>query len=134
MPRRAASGRILRPLRLPSSEDRSLDLLVGALRPSTAHLRSLPVVHDGNPNVDEDKCCWADDFRDDVPDLELYIAEPIPAVMAKDVKVILFDCNILIVSEMNFYLNRSERFYRIGMDRYKKPSLKSFLRRSTCFQ
>jgi hypothetical protein len=105
MPRRAASGRVFRPPSLPSIQGRSPDPSVDALRPCTAHLQSLPIVNDGDPNAKQDECPWADDFRDDVPQLEVHVAEPTPAVMAEDVKVVLFDCNILIVSEMCSYLD-----------------------------
>jgi hypothetical protein len=43
------------------------------------HLQSLPVIHDGNATVEQEDE-GVDDWRDDVPVLEIHIAEAVPFV------------------------------------------------------
>ncbi|KAG9223395.1 hypothetical protein CCMSSC00406_0007582 [Pleurotus cornucopiae] len=95
MPRLLSSGRIFRQPRLSCIEDPSPDPLIESLRPSTADLQALPVLHDGDPNPkavpETDDGEW-----DDEPSLELDMATATPAVISHDSKVILIDPYILI--------------------------------------
>lgn len=64
-------------------------------------LQSLPVIHDGNPTVAQEDGV-ADDRRDDIPVLEIHIAEAAPAVQVDDIRIVAFDPNTLIVSRREF--------------------------------
>ncbi|KAF4572382.1 hypothetical protein EYR36_006876 [Pleurotus pulmonarius] len=93
MPRLLSEGRIFRQPRVSSTEDASPDPFVECLRPCTSHLQSLPVVHDGDPVVAPEV---EDGEWDNEPQLELDMASAIPAVVAKDIKIVLLDPHILI--------------------------------------
>ncbi|KAL4255999.1 hypothetical protein AB1N83_012874 [Pleurotus pulmonarius] len=93
MPRLLSEGRIFRQPRVSSTEDASPDPFVESLRPCTPHLQSLPVVHDGDPVVAPEV---EDGEWDNEPQLELDMASAIPAVVAKDMKIVLLDPHILI--------------------------------------
>ncbi|KAI0782739.1 hypothetical protein C8Q75DRAFT_495000 [Abortiporus biennis] len=75
-------------------------LAMNALQPATSFLQSLPIIHDGDPNpITRPQDDIADDWRDDieVPDLELAVAEPVPAVPLGDIKVVLLDPGCLLI-------------------------------------
>lgn len=117
LPRLSASGMIFRSPSLLINRDRVLDPLVHAMRPSANHLLSQPIPHDGEPRV-IDGFDLADDWKydDDVPVLEMVMANAIPAVKAEKVKIIALDCDAIIVSTkkaFNVHFSRSTCCVRI---------------------
>ncbi|KAJ8690077.1 hypothetical protein PTI98_012916 [Pleurotus ostreatus] len=93
MPRFLSSGQIFRQPRLIPLEDASPDPFVESRRPCTSHLQSLPVVHDGDPKVEPES---EDGEWDNEPDLELDMAKATPAIVPKDIKIVLIDPHVLL--------------------------------------
>ncbi|KAI0790729.1 hypothetical protein C8Q75DRAFT_806120 [Abortiporus biennis] len=87
LPKLISTGRLFRTPSLPT------------LRPCTASLLSLPVIHDGDPNpIKGPQDDIADDWRDDIdaPDVELAVAEIIHAFPLGNIKVFIIDPTCLV--------------------------------------
>ncbi|KAL0945796.1 hypothetical protein HGRIS_012083 [Hohenbuehelia grisea] len=97
MARIAASGRIFREPNLLSDQVNDQDQPIDALRPSTAYLQSLPVIHDGDPQDGSDEDDLADWCNyDSLPVLRVDRAALTPAVLTENIKVVAFDSNVFI--------------------------------------
>ncbi|KAG7086305.1 hypothetical protein E1B28_002269 [Marasmius oreades] len=97
LPRLSSSGKIFRAPALTTGRDP--DPPINTVRPSLAHLASLPIPHDGDPQVcEEDEL--ADDWKDeeDLPVLEMEMAPVVSCVEAGKIKVIALDCDAILVN------------------------------------
>ncbi|KAL0945789.1 hypothetical protein HGRIS_012077 [Hohenbuehelia grisea] len=95
----AASGRIFRDPSFSASRDRRFDPSSDVFRASTAALKALPVIHDGDPRgeADIEEVELADDLKDEeLPMLELPMAPLTPAIEPTCIKIIIFDPNVFI--------------------------------------
>ncbi|KAF9260438.1 kinase-like protein [Marasmius fiardii PR-910] len=88
-------GRIFRAPSLATGRD--CDPSVDAARPSLVHLASLPIPHDGDPQVNEEDEI-ADDWKDkeDLPILEMEMASVVPFIRADKIKIIVLDCDAVL--------------------------------------
>ncbi|GJJ08135.1 hypothetical protein Clacol_002343 [Clathrus columnatus] len=102
LPLLAASGQIFR---VPSVSQQRFNPFTSTLRPSLANLQSFPIPCDEDPingdfNEDSDGMDdWLNDNIDyNYPELPPEVS-PVPAVRADGIKMIVFDPNVLVVSD-----------------------------------
>lgn len=128
---KASGSRIFRQPTLFTEGDKIPDPAVDAFRPSLARLRTLPVLHDGDPSkpkLDPNSEDW-----DDGTEITAPLAQKVAAVPARETKLILIDCNVLIVNSSTVHLRIPwcSLQLRTEMVPFRKFLLHSFLRRDT---